>query len=71
MRAFSRHDVTGWKGLRVCSADEQKSPNPNAALRNLRQPMPVGRKVRLVVRNTALRFVRLKSCCGHPGEPGC
>jgi hypothetical protein len=39
--------------------------------RNIRVPMPIGRKVYLVVRNTGLKIVRLKQCCGHPGEPGC
>jgi hypothetical protein len=46
-------------------------PSPDAFRRNMRQPMPLGRKVRLVVRNSALKVVTLKSCCGHPGEPGC
>ena len=50
---------------------EKKHPTPSAYMRNLRQPMPLGRKVRLVVRNAGLRFVTLKECCGHPGEPGC
>jgi hypothetical protein len=43
----------------------------NAYLRNLRANVPLGRKVWLVTRNMALRLLRLKTCCGHPGEPGC
>lgn len=43
----------------------------SAGLRNLRQPMPLGRKVRLVLLNTGRKIYRLKPCCGHPGEPGC
>lgn len=46
-------------------------PDPSAFVRNLRVPMPAGRKIRLVVRNNALKIARLQSCCGHPGEPGC
>jgi hypothetical protein len=38
---------------------------------NLRQPMPLGRKVRLVVRNMKIKVQTRKNCCGHPGEPGC
>jgi len=36
---------------------------------NLRQPVPLGRKLRLLIRNR-LR-VPPTPCCGHPGEPGC
>ena len=46
-------------------------PSPSAFLNNLRKPMPLGRKVRLVVRNSALKAIHLSQCCGHPGEPGC
>jgi hypothetical protein len=46
-------------------------PQPSAFLRNLRQPMPLGRKIRLVVRNNAIKFKTASTCCGHPGEPGC
>ncbi|MGV8082073.1 MAG: hypothetical protein AB2L09_00320 [Coriobacteriia bacterium] len=52
-------------------SEPRKRPSPNAFARNLRQPMPLGRKIRLVVRNSALKVVRLQQCCGHPGEPGC
>jgi hypothetical protein len=46
-------------------------PSPDAFMRNLRVPMPLGRKVRLVIRNTALKAKTRQNCCGHPGEPGC
>ena len=46
-------------------------PSPSAFSRNLKVPMPLGRKVRLVVRNTAIKFKTRQNCCGHPGEPGC
>jgi len=31
--------------------------------------MPLGHKLRLLIRNR-LRFPP-RTCCGHPGEPGC
>jgi hypothetical protein len=49
----------------------ETAPSPSAYMANLRQPMPLDRKVRLLARNTARKVIRLKSCCGHPGEPGC
>ena len=36
---------------------------------NLRQPMPLGRKLRRLIAKR-LRFPP-QPCCGHPGEPGC
>jgi hypothetical protein len=46
-------------------------PNPEDFLANLRKPMPLWRKVWLFVRNNGKKIITLKSCCGHPGEPGC
>jgi hypothetical protein len=46
-------------------------PGPTAFARNLRVPMPLGRKVRLVMRNIAIKVKTRQGCCGHPGEPGC
>lgn len=43
----------------------------NAFVRNLRRPMPLSEKLRLVLRNSAIKITRLQGCCGHPGEPGC
>ena len=48
-----------------------KGPDPAAAWRNLQVPMPLGRKIRLTVRNTAIKIKTHQQCCGHPGEPGC
>jgi hypothetical protein len=57
---------------RMCSEPMKRpGPDPQAFLRNLRQPMPLGRKIRLVVKNTSIKFRYRQSCCGHPGEPGC
>ncbi len=48
-----------------------QTPSPSAFAENLRAEMPLGRKIGLVVLNTLRKLVRLRSCCGHPGEPGC
>lgn len=52
----------------MCSNDAHDGP---AFIANMRQPMPLGRKIWLTFRNTARKLFRLKTCCGHPGEPGC
>lgn len=50
---------------------EKRRPNREAFLENLEKPLPTGKKVYLVLRNTALKIIRLRDCCDHPGEPGC
>lgn len=40
-------------------------------LTNLDAPYPLPTKIRMLVRNLSLRLLRLQTCCGHPGEPGC
>jgi hypothetical protein len=52
----------------MCSGQQQ---TPSAALENLRVPMPLGRKLKLISRNVGIRIVHRQTCCGHPGEPGC
>lgn len=46
-------------------------PSSDAFMVNLRKDMPLPEKIRLVLRNTGTKIVRLQNCCGHPGEPGC
>ncbi len=54
----------------MCDGHEQ--PSADSYWRNLRQPMPLGKKLRLLVRNASRRlFPKPATCCGHPGEPGC
>jgi hypothetical protein len=50
---------------------DRKRLEVKAIIDNLKIPMPIGRKARLFIRNNILKTVRMKSCCGHPGEPGC
>lgn len=52
----------------MCSDDR---PTPNDFLANLREPMPLGRKLHLLFRNVWIKVSKRQSCCGHPGEPGC
>jgi hypothetical protein len=38
---------------------------------NLRQPGPLGWKVRRVLANNWIKLRRGQHCCGNAGEPGC
>jgi hypothetical protein len=49
----------------------ENRPDVKAVMNNLRKPMPFVKKIGLIIKNSALKIIRLKSCCGHPGEPGC
>ena len=46
-------------------------PSLRAFITNMDAPMPLHRKLRLLVRNITIRIVKRQNCCGHPGEPGC
>ena len=46
-------------------------PSLLATLANLGARVPAARKLRLMLRNYWLRLYRQRTCCGHPGEPGC
>jgi len=52
----------------MCS---QEGPGPSAYIRNVRAPMPLDEKLRLLSKNTWVKISRMQACCGHPGEPGC
>jgi hypothetical protein len=69
-----REDQTsreGSGGVGYGSGTPPEGPSQTAFMRNLRVPMPIGRKVRLVIRNTAIKVKTRQTCCGHRGEPGC
>ena len=38
---------------------------------NMSAPMPLQRKLYLVLRNNWIKARHRQACCGHPGEPGC
>lgn len=45
---------------------------PNKAfVSNLLVPMPLHRKIYLIVRNSLIKIVKRQQCCGHHGQPGC
>lgn len=46
-------------------------PEPGAFWRNLRQPMPLSKKIKLLFSNLWRRVKLRQNCCDHPGEPGC
>jgi len=52
----------------MCSSEK---PASDPFLANLRADMPLPRKIKLLLRNVGTKIVRLQTCCGHPGEPGC
>ncbi|NPV07749.1 MAG: hypothetical protein HPY83_07270 [Anaerolineae bacterium] len=51
--------------------DGQHRPTVSATWENLKQPMPLGRKLRLVAKNLWIRVRTGSACCGNYGEPGC
>jgi hypothetical protein len=46
-------------------------PSLRAVVTNMRGPMPLGRKVGLLIRNNWIKVRTGSNCCGHYGEPGC
>ncbi len=53
----------------MCDGHERPSMSDTWA--NLKQPMPLGKKLRLVVKNTWIKIRTTSTCCGNFGEPGC
>ncbi|MCH8897272.1 MAG: hypothetical protein IIC33_03140 [Chloroflexi bacterium] len=45
--------------------------HPYSPVANLRQPMPLRRKLRLLLINSLLKLKTRRSCCGNFGQPGC
>lgn len=52
----------------MCTSER---PDIKTAIDNLKQSLPIGKKIGLLIKNSLIKITRLKSCCGHPGEPGC
>ena len=46
-------------------------PAGRAFFTNMKVPMPLRRKLYLVLRNNLIKLRKRQSCCGHYGEPGC
>ena len=51
--------------------DTNNMPSLKAYFTNMSAPMPLYRKLFLVLKNSAIRIFKRQNCCGHPGEPGC
>jgi hypothetical protein len=51
--------------------NEDRRGTTSESIQNLRQPMPMGRKIKLVLRNSLTKLNTRSSCCGNYGEPGC
>jgi hypothetical protein len=45
--------------------------HPRSIRDNLRQPMPIWRKVRLICSNSLIKLWTRRGCCGNYGQPGC
>ncbi len=56
-------------GGEMCEPEER--PSFRSVVNNCMQPMPLRRKLTLMVFNNLLKLRRVSSCCGHPGQPGC
>ena len=51
----------------MCGENER----PFQPLSNLKQPIPLGRKLRLLASNNLKKLVTRRSCCGNYSQPGC
>jgi hypothetical protein len=52
----------------MCTSER---PDIKTAIDNLKQSLPIGKKIGLLIKNSLIKITTLRSCCGHPGEPGC
>jgi hypothetical protein len=50
---------------------EVAMPNIKSWFNNMSVPMPVHKKLWLILRNFSIKIRHRQNCCGHPGEPGC
>ena len=50
---------------------KKNKPNVKGVVSNLSKPMPLAKKLSLLIKNNTVKLVNLQNCCGHPGEPGC
>jgi hypothetical protein len=50
---------------------KKNKPNVKGVVSNLSKPMPLAKKLSLLIKNNTFKLLNLQNCCGHPGEPGC
>lgn len=46
-------------------------PDAESVVANLNVQMPLGIKLKLLLRNNFIKIIKLQNCCNHPGDPGC
>jgi hypothetical protein len=51
--------------------DDDQPFGPSYFLANLRQPGPLGWKLRRLCANNLTKIIKRQHCCGNAGEPGC
>ena len=57
--------------MRSLMCAKKKKPNIKDAVSNISKPMPLTKKLTMLIKNNTFKLLNLKNCCGHPGEPGC
>jgi hypothetical protein len=55
----------------MCAPDEHDDQLTFQVWTNLKQPMPIWRKARLVISNNFTKLRARKGCCGNYDQPGC
>jgi hypothetical protein len=50
---------------------DKNRPKAGKAIANLTQPMPLHKKLFLIIANNLNKIRNRKMCCGHAGQPGC
>lgn len=48
-----------------------EKPNLKDFVSNIRKNGSWYRKIHRILKNSFIKLITLKNCCGHPGEPGC
>ena len=55
----------------MCAPKNQKDQQNFQLWTNLKQPMPIWRKLGLMARNNFIKLRTRKGCCGNLNQPGC
>ena len=55
----------------MCAPNQQDQQLTFQPWTNLKQPMPLWRKLRMVAINNFIKLRTRKGCCGNYDQPGC
>ena len=55
----------------MCGREQQNEQHTFQPWANLKQSMPIWRKLRLLVGNNLVKLRTRKGCCGNFDQPGC